>query len=85
MCSPCVTYGRCQREWRYGCELASRSGKGGRGGESYQVVVAAVGKCSRPEQLKNFLYLDFINRDKRDYVLKKLVDTISKMEVLLYM
>ena len=70
--------GRCQREWRHGCELASRGGKGGRG-ESCQVVVAAVGKCSRPEQLKNFLYLDFINRDKSDYVLKKLVDTISKI------
>ena len=40
-------------------------------------MVAAIGKCSRPEQLKAFLYLDFIDRDKRDNVLKKLVNTIS--------
>ena len=42
-------------------------------------MVAAVGKCSRPEQLKTFLYLDFIDRDKRDNVLRKLVNTISML------
>ena len=46
------------------------------------MVVAAIGKCSRPEQLKAFLYLDFIDRDKRDNVLKKLVNTISMCHYL---
>lgn len=75
-CSCCILLCRCQREWRRAFELASSGSVGDERG-ACQVVVAAVGKCSRPEKLKNFLYLDFIDRDKRDYVLKKLVDTIS--------
>ena len=44
-----------------------------------QVVVAALGKCSRPDRLRSYLYLDFIDRDKRGVVLNKLVETISEL------
>ena len=63
---------RCQREWRYACELAASE-------RGCQVIVAALGKCSRPENLKSFLYLDFIDKDKRDAVLNKMVGTISTL------
>ena len=77
VCLCCVC--RCQREWRYACHLAGseEEASGGRSGPGQvAVVVAAFGKCSRPETLKGFLYLDFIDTDKREAVLKKLVDTI---------
>ena len=61
---------RCQKEWKRACDLAAEGG--GR-----TVVVAALGRCSRPDELKQFLYLDFIDRDKGDHVLQKLTETIS--------
>ncbi|CAI7993579.1 mRNA cap guanine-N7 methyltransferase [Geodia barretti] len=57
------------------CELDGREGEEG-GGRGYRVVVAALGRCSRPDRLRSFLYLDFIDREKRQHVLQKLVETI---------
>ena len=51
-------------------------GEGEEGGR--RVVVAALGRCSRPDRLRPFLYLDFIDREKRQHVLQKLVQTICK-------
>ena len=59
------------------CELDGREGEEG-GGRGYRVVVAALGRCSRPDRLRSFLYLDFIDREKRQHVLQKLVETIRK-------
>lgn len=42
------------------------------------VVVAAFESCSRPLEIKKFLYLDFIDRTKRGNVWIKLEETISK-------
>ena len=48
---------------------------------NYQIVVAALGKCSRPEKLKGFLYLDFINKARQSVVLDKLVQTIGTVSI----
>lgn len=42
------------------------------------VVVAAVGTCSRPGPLRRFLYLDFIDKEKRRTVWDKLNGSIGK-------
>ena len=52
-------------------------GSGSASGGGCEVVVAAVGKCSRPDMLKSFLYLDFIDPSKRAVVLEKLFHTIG--------
>ena len=56
---------------------SASGGGGGGGGGGCEVVVAAVGKCSRPDRLKSFLYLDFIDPSKRAIVLEKLFHTIG--------
>ena len=61
---------RCQKEWQHAVKLLGEEGR-------CQVVVAAVGKCSRPEPLKSFLYLDFIDKSKQQAVVEKLVQTIG--------
>ena len=42
------------------------------------VIVAAVSMCSRPEPLKPFLYLDFMNREKKKAVWDMLLQNISR-------
>ena len=48
-----------------------------------RLVVAAVDVCSRPHPLKTFLYLDFMDRSKRENVWGKLLEEISEMIVLI--
>ena len=45
--------------------------------ETHTIVVIAVSVCSRPDILKKFLYLDFIDRTKREVVWNKLIQTIG--------
>ena len=56
---------RCGREWRKGIEFTSH------------VIVIAFGTCSRPERIKKFLYLDFIDRSKRQKVWEMLTHEIG--------
>ena len=60
---------RCSKEWRLAVTLSS----------SCTVVVAAIGQCSRPVPLKCFLYLDFIDKHKRQIVWNKLGEVIGKI------
>ena len=50
-------------------------------GHPCELVVAAVERCSRPDQLRPFLYLDFIDRNKYENVWDKLLQTISERPV----
>ena len=62
---------RCAKEWQLAVQLYQES-------RECQLVVAAVGVCSRPEPLKSFLYLDFMDPSKHSNVWGKLLETIGK-------
>ena len=63
---------RCTKEWQQAVQLSEES--------SCKVIVAAVKACNRPEPLKQFLYLDYIDQsqDRKEAVWKKLTLTLSK-------
>ena len=65
-----VQWFRCKREWQSAVNLSSH--------HKVNVVVGAVSSCNRPEPLKHFLYLDFMNREKRRIVWDKLTEAIGK-------
>ena len=62
---------RCAKEWQLALQLYQES-------HECQLVVAAVGVCSRPEPLKSFLYLDFMESSKYSIVWGMLLETIGK-------
>ena len=59
---------RCKKEWQLARSLSQK----------VKVVVAAVTSCSRPEPLKCFLYLDFIDKEKRKTVWDMLISTVGE-------
>ena len=61
---------RCRRESKLAVQLSSA--------KKCNVIVVAVEKCSRPRDLKQYLYLDFIDQTKISMVWKKLEETIGK-------
>ena len=66
----CVSH-RCEQEWQLALQLSQE--------KRCQVVVAAFAACSRPDPLRRFLYLDFIERSKLRNVWEVLLKTISKL------
>ena len=68
---------RCRKEW----ELAVRLYHEGR---QCEVIVAALEVCSRPPPLKQFLYLDFMDRSKFDTVWEMLTQKIRKGELYVH-
>ena len=61
---------RCVNEWNLVVKL-QQSG-------FCNVVVSAFGVVSRPEPLKSYLYLDFMDKTKRENVMVKLQLEIGK-------
>jgi mRNA (guanine-N7-)-methyltransferase len=63
---------RCTKEWQQAVQLSEES--------SCKVIVAAVKACNRPEPLKQFLYLDYIDQsqDRKEAVWKKLTLTLKQ-------
>ena len=66
---------RCNREAKLAVQLSSD--------KKCDVIVVAVGTCSRPPDLKRYLYLDFIDRTKRSNVWNKLEETLGKLRYIL--
>jgi len=60
---------RCVKEWKSAVQLHLQSGCG--------VVVGAFGSVSRPEPLKRFTYLDFMDKTKRGPAIIKLSEEIG--------
>ncbi len=62
---------RCIKEWKLAVQLSR---------EKVTVVVALASRCSRPDPLKKFLYLDLVGEDKasRRNAWDKLHSTLSK-------
>ena len=76
MCVQCCNdLCRCNKEWQYAINLSHYK---------VSVVVGAVSSCNRPEPLKHFLYLDFMDREKRRIVWDKLSQAIGKTYILIY-
>ena len=70
-CTYVTTHCRCTKEW----QLVSRLGRERR----CRVILGAVQGCNRPEELKRYLYLDFLDQrmEKREAVWEKLINTLS--------
>jgi len=60
---------RCVKEWNLAVNLHLKTASG--------VVVSAFGSVSRPELLKHFAYLDFMDKNKRGPAMKKLSEEIG--------
>ena len=65
---------RCKKEWKLAVKLH-------RDGKQCDVIVAALEPCSRPDPLRPFLYLDFIDGSKLGKVWGVMVDAIRKEEM----
>ena len=46
--------------------------------DTKSIIVIALSMCSRPQPIKQFLYLDFIDQSKQANVWKKLQEQIGK-------
>ena len=65
---------RCAKEWKLAVHMTKDC-------RQCQLVVAAAARCSRPEVLKPFLYLDFMDQRKHHTVWDILMQTVGELGV----
>lgn len=64
---------RCTKEWQMAVKLSHHW---------VTIVVASVSICNRPEPLRAFLYLDFMDEKRKIKAWSKLLDAISKQTMI---
>ena len=68
----CLCTCRCAKEWKLAVHLTKDC-------RQCQLIAAAAATCSRPEALKPFLYLDFMDQRKHHTVWDMLMQTVGKL------
>ena len=63
---------RCAKEWKLAVHLTKDC-------RQCHLVAAAAASCSRPEELKPFLYLDFMDQRKHHTVWDMLMQTVGEL------